>query len=363
MNSFITSIATANPPFKIQQQEVLEFMIKAHGLNGEEASKLKILYRATGIQSRYSVIQDYQSSLIRNFFPANDALEPFPSTKDRLQLFQQEAIKLCVDVSRKVLNGTATESVTHLITVSCTGMYAPGIDIELVDILGLNGHVERTGIHFMGCYAAFNAIKVADAICTAHDNAVVMIVCVELCSIHLQKEKVNDFMLANALFGDGAAALIMRSRPAVGINLKTTAFFNDLHRNGHDDMAWKIGDFGFEMRLSAYVPEVIQSGIGTLIKKLMEKSSIRQLDFFAIHPGGKKILQVIENELHITRKDNQAAHDVLAAFGNMSSPTILFVLKKLFDQFNPDDVGKNLLGLAFGPGLTLESMLLTIEKH
>lgn len=363
MNSFITSIATANPQFKISQQEVLDFMVLAHQLDKDEADKLRVLYRATGIASRYSVIEDYQSLSVRSFFPDNDSLEPFPSTKDRVELFQREAANLCSEAAGKALEGVAIDEVTHLITVSCTGMYAPGIDIELVDKLGLNTHVERTGINFMGCYAAFNAIKVADAICTASENAKVLVVCVELCSIHFQKETVEDYMLANALFGDGAAALVMSSQPGRGINLKTSAFFNDLHRNGHEYMAWKIGDFGFEMRLSSYVPDVIESGVNQLIKKLISKSGISKFDYFAVHPGGKKILKVIEKELNIDKKHNQAAHDVLTAYGNMSSPTILFVLKRILDQLKTDDDGKTILALAFGPGLTLESMLLTIETH
>lgn len=336
-------------------------MTNAHQLKGDEADRLKVLYRATGISSRYSVIEDYQSSSIRNFFPDNDRLEPFPSTQDRIELFQQEAAGLCVEAAKGALGNTPVEHITHLITVSCTGMYAPGIDIELVDQLGLNSHVERTGINFMGCYAAFNALKVADAICTANEDAQVLIVCVELCSIHFQKEKVDDYMLANALFGDGAAAVVMKGKPEQGINLKTTSFYNDLHRNGHEYMAWKIGDFGFEMRLSSYVPDVIESGIKQLIQKLVNKSGVDKFDYFAVHPGGKKILQVIEKELNIGKKENQAAHDVLAAYGNMSSPTILFVLKRIMDQLKAEDHHKTLLGLAFGPGLTLESMLLTIE--
>ncbi|GAA0891719.1 type III polyketide synthase [Fulvivirga kasyanovii] len=363
MNAYITSIATANPKFKIKQQDVLDFMIKAHRLEGADADKLRVLYRATGILSRYSVIEDYTSSLVHDFFPDNDRLEPFPTTQDRLGLFQQEAIGLSVEAAKKAIGNVKANQITHLITVSCTGMYAPGIDIELVDRLGLNSHVERTGINFMGCYAAFNALKVADAICTANSNACVLIVCVELCSIHFQKEAHEDYMLANALFGDGAAAVLMSGRPGKGVNLKTTSFFNELFRNGHEHMAWKIGDFGFEMRLSAYVPDVIESGIKQLTQRLVNKSGVDKFDYFAVHPGGKKILQVIEKELSISKRENQAAHDILAAYGNMSSPTILFVLKRILDQLKAADNGKNLLGLAFGPGLTLESMLLTIEVH
>ncbi|MBL6446290.1 type III polyketide synthase [Fulvivirga sp. 29W222] len=363
MNAYITSIATSNPRFKIKQQDVLDFMIRAHQLKGVDADKLRVLYRATGILSRYSVIEDYQSSLVRQFFPDNKKLEPFPSTQERLELFQQEAITLCVEAAKRALTTTRAEQITHLITVSCTGMYAPGIDIELVDRLGLNSHVERTGINFMGCYAAFNAIKVADAICTANKGAKVLVVCVELCSIHFQKKAMDDYMLANALFGDGAAAVVVTGKPVTGVNLKTTSFFSELFRNGHEHMAWKIGNFGFEMRLSSYVPDVIESGVRLLTQKLLDKGGVDKFDYFAIHPGGKRILQVIEKELGISKRENQEAHDILSEYGNMSSPTILFVLKRVMDKFNMEDNGKNLLGLAFGPGLTLESMLLTIESH
>lgn len=363
MSSFITSIATANPIHKITQQEVLNFMTRAHQLTGTEAKRLEVLYRATGIKSRYSVLQDYQESAVRTFYPDTDNLEPFPSTGKRMELFQKEAVSLCAEAGKKALGDMPGSKITHLITVSCTGMYAPGIDIELVDKLGLNTSVERTGINFMGCYAAFNAIKVANSICTAYDDAHVLIVCVELCSIHFQKENIQDYLLSNALFGDGAAAMVMKSKPDAGINLNAIAFYNELYRNGHDEMAWRIGDYGFEMRLSAYVPDCIESGISNLVKKLKERAGVSKFDYYAIHPGGKKILQVIEQELGISRTDNFAAHEVLTNYGNMSSPTVLFVLKTILSRLGETDDGKNILGLAFGPGLTLESMLLTIKHH
>ena len=363
MSSYITSIGTANPKYQVNQQEVLRFMMQAHQLSASEARKLQVLYRAAGIQSRYSVIEDYRSPAQNSFYPDNQLLEPFPSTGQRMQLFQQEALPLCLEASKKALSTTPATSITHLITVSCTGMYAPGLDIELVDQLGLNTYVERTGIHFMGCYAAFNAVKVAHAICTADEEANVLIVCVELCSIHFQKRKTEDYFLSNALFGDGAAAVLVKGKPDSGINFETSAFYNDLYRNGHDDMAWKIGDFGFEMRLSAYVPDCIESGIRSLVQKLRQRSGVDKFDYYAIHPGGKKILQVIEHELGIKKAENFAAHEVLTHFGNMSSPTVLFVLKTIYKHLQEGDDGKNILGLAFGPGLTLESMLLTIKYY
>lgn len=360
MSAFITSIDTASPAHKVLQQQALDFMACAHGMDARETKKLGALYRATGIQSRYSVIGDYSPLTRGTFYPPTADLEPFPSTKKRMQLFQKEAIKLCEEACRKALRDTSPGSITHLITVSCTGMYAPGIDIELIGLLGLNTSVERTGIHFMGCYAALNALRVANAICAAEPQAQVLIVCVELCSIHFQKKKIDDYLLANALFGDGAAAMVVKTRAAEGINLEAVAFYSDLRPDGHNDMAWSIGDFGFEMRLSACVPDIIESGISRLVQQLKDRTGVKKFDLFAIHPGGKKILQVIEAQLGIAREDNFAAHEVLAEYGNMSSPTILFVLNKLKSRLEAGDVGKNILALAFGPGLTMESAHLRV---
>lgn len=335
-------------------------MAGAHGLNIHEIKKLSALYRATGIRSRYSVIGDYSPIAAGEFYPSTHNLEPFPTTKKRMLLFREEAIKLCEEACRKALHHTTPASITHLVTVSCTGMYAPGIDIELIGLLGLNTSVERTGINFMGCYAALSALRVANAICLANPQAQVLIVCVELCSIHFQKEKLDDYLLANALFGDGAAAMVVKTRPDKSINLEIGAFYCDILPNGRNDMAWTIGDFGFEMRLSACVPDMIETGIPKLAGKLRECSGVIEFDLFAIHPGGKKILQVIEDKLGISRKDNFAAHEVLAEYGNMSSPTILFVLKRLVSHLTPGDDGKNILALAFGPGLTMESAHLCV---
>lgn len=361
MKAFITSIGTSNPKHKISQPQVWEFMAKAHQMNEAEARSLNMLYRATGIHTRYSVIEDYSEAGVRSFYPDSEDLEPFPSTQKRAALFQKEAISLCEEAASKALKNRNVQEITHLITVSCTGMYAPGIDIELIDKLGLNTTVERTGINFMGCYAAFNAIKVARSICMSDAKAKVLIVCVELCSIHFQKEKVADYLLANALFGDGAAAMLMEAEPVNGINLETQTFHSDLNRGGGEDMAWRIGDYGFEMRLSSYIPDFIEKDIAPLIKRLKENLDIESFDFHAVHPGGKKILEVIESELELQPEDNRFAHEVLRNYGNMSSPTILFVLKEIMQILKKEDHNKNVLVLAFGPGLTLESMVLSVK--
>ncbi len=359
MNSNITSIETAVPKNKISQKEVLKFMIQANGLNSNEAHDLEVLYRASGINSRYSIIADYSKNKGFTFFSDNTSLEPVPDTATRLKLFRKEAVELSASAASKCLMSASikNEEVTHLITVSCTGIHAPGLDIDLVYELGLNKNVERLGINFMGCYAAFNAIKAADAIC-ASSEAKVLIVCTELCTLHFQKGKDEDNLLANALFGDGSAAVLVESKTKASKYLETTAFRCDLLPNGLEEMAWNIGAFGFEMKLSTYVPDIIEEGVNSLLSNYQ-----KSFDFYAIHPGGKKILTVIENCLGITKVDNELSHEVLRQYGNMSSPTVLFVLKKIFDGLSTQDNGKEVLSLAFGPGLTLESMTLKITIH
>jgi prepilin-type processing-associated H-X9-DG protein len=217
----------------------------------------------------------------------------------------------------------------------------------------------------MGCHAAFNALKIADAFCTSDKNARVLVVCTELCSLHFQRNSSDDNMLANALFADGSAAMMVEANPDGSLRLHLESFHNDLATGGIDDMAWTIGDLGFEMRLSSYVPDLIREGITGLTQTLLRKVSLALPDirYFAIHPGGKKILQVIEEELQISRRDTEASHRVLRNYGNMSSPTVLFVLKEVVGSLNGSSEGQRILGLAFGPGLTLESMVLKIESH
>jgi prepilin-type processing-associated H-X9-DG protein len=207
-------------------------------------------------------------------------------------------------------------------------------------------------------------LKLADSFCNGAPEARVLVVCTELCSIHFQKERTDDNLLANALFADGSAALLVEGRPRKGLNLKPIAFYCDVAPEGEKDMAWSVGNLGFEMKLSSYVPDVISKGIKELTGKLLNRISTDMSDikYFAIHPGGKRILEVIENELGLTREQNSDAYEVLRQYGNMSSPTVLFVLNKICSRLNGVDNGKKILSFAFGPGLTMESMVLAVEN-
>jgi predicted naringenin-chalcone synthase len=356
MNSSIVSIGSANPGTPIAQEDISKFMQKAHQLDEYESRRLNFLYRKSGITTRYSVLDDFEAKdpSEYSFFPPSKNLEPFPSTKDRMSVFCKTAPDLCEEAVRKCLakrNVNASE-VTHLVLVCCTGMTAPGVELELMTRLGFEDSIERYCIHFMGCYAAFTGIKLADKIVKAEPNARVLVVSVELCTLHFQKEYVEDNILANSLFGDGAAAaLIMNAEDGLQIN----SYMSQVLREGEADMAWGIGDFGFEMKLSKYIPTLLDQGITKLKALFEEKFDLSTVENFAIHPGGKQILQKVQGAFGLPESANFHALEVLKAFGNMSSATILFVLERMMMD---DEIKGKILAMGFGPGLTLETLLL-----
>jgi predicted naringenin-chalcone synthase len=367
MTSYLCAIGTANPPHRIPQPQIANFMAGALQLNEADSRKLRALYRVSGIAQRYTVLPDYGREHGQyEFFANTPDLEPFPTVGQRMAQYRQHALPLSVQAVRECLRQQPSlnlSGITHLVTVSCTGMYAPGLDIELVAALGLNPNVQRTCVNFMGCYAAVNALKLANAFCRADANAQVLIVSTELCTLHFQKSHEDDHLVSNALFGDGAAAAIVMGKPAPnGVSLALEAFHCGLEPDGHQDMAWHINNFGFEMTLSSYVPHLIQRGIRQLTDQLLENLPVELSDIhaFAIHPGGRKILETIEQELGLSAYDNRFAYEVLRDFGNMSSATVLFVLQKLLHSLTPADAGAPVLSFAFGPGLTLEAMLLKV---
>lgn len=364
--SFITAIGTAVPQHKISQQQIAAFMTKAMQVDYESGRKLNAIFRSSGVAHRHSVLEDYAKVNDFGFYPNSEDQSPFPSTEKRNSEYRKQALPLSLRAIKNCFQ-TRTDfnpsEITHLITVTCTGFYAPGLDIELIKELKLKSSVERLAINFMGCYAAFNAIKAANAFCALSPKNKVLIVCTELCSLHFQRETTDDNLLANALFADGSAALIVESEPSKGISLFPEVFHNSLSFSEESHMAWSIGDFGFEMKLSSYVPEIIQKGIKSLTTDMLGliKKKIDEIDFYVIHPGGKKILEVIEKELGITSKQNAHAYDVLREYGNMSSPTVLFVLEKLFRSLNSSHHNASVLSFSFGPGLTLEGTLFSVK--
>ncbi len=364
--SSIIAIGTANPAYRASQDYVMHFMSEALELDYRKARIFKSIFKRSGIDFRHSVLSDYEKKPGEfNFFP-NDRSQAFPGTAVRMQIYQQAALPLALAAIHNCLNGFdgfGKEAITHLITISCTGMYAPGLDIEIINSLHLSVNIKRTCINFMGCYAAFNGIRAADAICRADPEAKVLIVSVELCTLHFQKDDSMDNLLSSSLFADGAAAMLIEANSKRPKQLCLNKFHCDIVPDTSQEMAWYIGNQGFNMVLTSYVPQAIEFGIGQFAQRLLDQGNfdLSNIDFFAIHPGGVKILQACEKALNISPEDNRYSYEVFRNHGNMSSATTIFVLKMIWEQLSSKDHGRNIFSCAFGPGLTLESMLLQIQ--
>ncbi|MFI5139157.1 MAG: type III polyketide synthase [Sphingobacteriales bacterium] len=364
--SVIANISTALPEFKHKQSDLAEFMSDLYQYPDQKKRKLKIMYAKSGIDNRYSVIPDYSSNKEDMvFFPKTHNLEPFPSIGYRMQYFNKAAPPLCIRAIESCIKGKILyHQITHLITVSCTGLSAPGLDIDIVQSLQLNSTINRTSVNFMGCYAAIHALKQADYICKSDANAIVLVVCVELCTIHFQKIDDLDNTLANLLFGDGAAAALVVPDAVAskhkfnGFGIKN--FHSQIDLNGKRDMTWQLSSTGFLMSLSSYIPQLIEKGFKNLFEDSINRLGIKKQDIthWAIHPGGRKILEVIQKELELADADLESSYRVLKNYGNMSSPTILFVLKDIWDTKASINKKELTYGAAFGPGLTMETVIL-----
>lgn len=358
--SKITSIGTAVPAYKHQQQDILGFMQRVYALGEAEKRKLRFLYHHGGIDTRYSVIPDY--SLPANgweFFSASENLEPFPSLEKRMQCFRREALPLSMQAVKQCLGDLPAQHITHLITVSCTGMSAPGLDLELMEELQLPPTTWRTSVNFMGCYAAIHALKLADAFCKLDKAANVLIVCTELCTLHFQKEYTVENITSSLLFADGAAAVLVTGDPGRE-GLTIDHFYSTVSLRAKKDMAWELSSQGFLMTLSGYVADLIGEDFDQLVTNALKAGNLDKKDIthWCIHPGGKKILEAVYKSLAFANGQLQYSYDVLLKYGNMSSPTVLFVLQNIMNDLKSKETNR-IFGAAFGPGLTMETFILT----
>ena len=356
--SKLISIGTALPAYKHEQEDILHFMQRVYAMGEPEKRKLKFLYHQSAINNRYSVIPDYSRPTAEwKFYPHSENLEPFPSLELRMALYNKYAAPLSVDAIRNCLDShTTAEEVTHLLTVSCTGMSAPGLDLQVMELMDLPKNIFRSSVNFMGCYAAIHALKIADALCASDEKAKVLIVCTELCTLHFQKEATADNIASSLLFGDGSAAALIThdDHPSKGLYLK--GFYSEVVARGKKDMAWELSSTGFLMTLSGYIPDLIEEDFKPLVTRALARTNleIKDIHNWCIHPGGKRILQSIEKSLSLAPDALQPAFNVLKKYGNMSSPTVLFVLKDIMQQLKYVQHA-NIFAAAFGPGLTMET--------
>lgn len=355
--SAIVSIGTATPIYKHEQKSILNFMLNALKPTETEARRISLMYHRCGIENRYSFIPDYSTQIEDwQFYPQNESLEPFPNLEKRMGFFYPNALELSLKAIEDCLQNIDYQEITHLITVTCTGLSAPGLDIQIIQSLNLRPNLIRTSVNFMGCYAAIHALKIADAFCQSQANAKVLIVCTELCTLHFQKENKADFITSGLLFGDGSAACLVQSKSdKKGLKIKN--FYSNVALNGQSDMAWHLSSNGFLMTLSNHIPKLVESEIKNLLNQALTDLNLSKeaIKNWAIHPGGKDIIEATRKALDLDKNDLDDSFEILRNFGNMSSPTILFVLKNILS--NPQKKG-NTFAVAFGPGITMESVVL-----
>lgn len=331
---YIQNIGTALPASSLTQDEFVEIY---SGLTNDSDTrrKLSFLAKKSAIDKRHCITPDIASLLSM-------------SLQEKMSLFHQEAVRLA---KKSILANPAWKdpaSFTDIITVSCTGMQAPGIEIDLIQELGLSTEIKRYNINFMGCYASLTALRLANEICQRPGRRV-LIVSVELCTLHFQDQFIDDYLLSNSLFADGSASVIVCSENQ-DARLSISDFESRLVPNSKDEMSWKLSPDGFLMTLSAKVPSSIKD---SLHDKALFSKDPREITW-AVHPGGKQIIDGIASVLSLDDESVAVSRAVLRQFGNMSSSTILFVLKELLKV----EKRKPIIACAFGPGLTLESALI-----
>lgn len=364
MAVYLHRIETLVPPNSYSQADIASALKKSVAKGDRRTEKIvHHLYAHSGIDRRASVVTDFVPGAERGIFYDPDA-DVFlcPSTQARNDLYTVSARQMFPELARRIFDnapGFDASELTHLITVSCTGFFQPGPDFAILDALGLHAGVERYHLGFMGCYAAFPALRMAKSFCEANPDAVVLVVCLELCSLHVQWTTAMDDLLAGSVFADGAGAGLVSARKPVGSALRIDAFASAIAPAGESDMAWTIGDVGFKMRLSSYVPEIIQSNVVEAIQPVLARSGQTRdsIARWAVHPGGRAILDRVQKGLSLSDEDLASSREILRRCGNMSSATILFVLQEILARgVEPDEAA---LAMSFGPGLTVETVVLT----
>lgn len=354
--AYINRIGTAVPPFDVHDKFV---RFAPRLLHDERARRLfgRMAERAQ-VEHRWSFFEPAPGpdEVDRDGFFRRGA---FPGTAGRMRLYEKHAFGLAeraiAGLGPGIAGGAQRERVSHVIVTSCTGFYAPGLDLQIVERFGLSPAVERTMVGFMGCHAAVAGLKLARHILRSDPPARVLMVNLELCTLHLQETDDLESLLSFLIFADGCAASLVTAEPG-GIALD--GFHTAVIPASGGEITWRIGPLGFDMHLAGTVPRTIARGLPAAWPEILDGRAPPDVDLWAVHPGGRTVLDAVEQAAGLGDGRLDDSRAVLRGFGNMSSATVMFVLKRMLDRFRATGAGGNGLGcaLAFGPGLTAEAM-------
>jgi predicted naringenin-chalcone synthase len=362
MSLAIRGLGTALPSTRLLQGEAAEAAKVFCAENDDQRQLLHVLYRQTEIETRHVVFQADKVRTVVKGGEADSAFVPHgkgdrgPTTAQRMERYQKEALPLAMEASRKALteSGVKPSEITHLVTVSCTGFRAPGVDVWLMKGLGLKPTAQRTNVGFMGCHGALNGLRTANGYAGADPSCRVLLCCVELCSVHYYYGWNPKKMVGNALFADGAAAVV-GTTASDDRAWRVAATGSCLFPDSEYAMSWDVGDHGFDMMLSTRVPNLIQQNLRPWLEQWLGANglTIKEVGSWAVHPGGPRILHSVEESLGLPEGTTEVSRRILSGHGNMSSPTVLFILNELRKANAP----RPCVALGFGPGLVAEGTL------
>lgn len=354
--AYINRIGTAVPPFDVHDK----FVGFAPRLLGDERARRLFgrMAERSQIEHRWSFFEPHPDpdEVDRDGFFRRGA---FPGTAERMRFYEKHAFGLAeraiADLGPGVVEGEVLGRISHVIVTTCTGFYAPGLDLQIMERFGLSPAVERTMIGFMGCYAAVSGLRMARHILRSDPSAHVLMVNLELCTLHLQETDDLESLLSFLIFADGCSASLVTAEPD-GIALD--GFRAAVIPASGGEITWHIGHLGFDMHLAGTVPKTIARGLPAAWPEILGRRAPADIDLWAVHPGGRTVLDAVEQAAGLGSGRLDCSRAVLRDFGNMSSATVMFVLKRMLDGFRSSGAGGNGLGcaMAFGPGLTAETM-------
>lgn len=361
MKFTILGQGTALPPFSISQADAALYAATYSGHDDDQRRLIPALYRMSGVKRRHSILLtglEGEAARDPSFPSPTSPDDRGPPTSTRMRLYEQHAPVLAAQAARNALGASRVEAedITHLITVSCSGFAAPGVDIQLIRDLALRRTVERIHVGFMGCHGALNGLRAARSIAESDAEARILVAAVELCSLHYHYGWDPEKVVANALFADGAAALIGGAAPdGVPGAWRIGATGSCLIPDSEDAMSWSVRDHGFAMTLSPRVPDLIATHLGAWMDTWLGTVGLgtQSVRSWAVHPGGPRILTATAKALALEPDALDVSKEVLRDYGNMSSPTILFILEQLRHRGAPLPC----VALGFGPGLMAETVL------
>ena len=348
---YINRIACAVP--RNQVHDAFTIYAGRYVLEGRDASMFNRMVARSQIESRWSVLEPSEprgSGTTCGFYEWGGT---YPTTKQRMERYEAEAPALAQAALDRLGLGEEAQGITHVVFATCTGFAAPGLDQWMINHYGIPGHVERTIIGFMGCQAAINALKCAYHIVRSDPSARVVVMCLELCSLHLQGTTQIEQLLSFLIFADACATALVTSDPH---GLRVDGFFSGLVPQASDQITWHIGDSGFDMHLSGLVPFTIAHVLPRISERMLGGAKPSEVDLWAVHPGGRSILDAVEHGLDLPDGTLAESRAVLREIGNVSSATVMFVLRNMMAKQQPGQFG---CAIAFGPGVSAETMRFT----